>query len=146
MIITLTAKTRNDCTVARVVVEVLCQSWGYPVSVTYNDGKSFDVKVPNDKVADNAIAKFTRLAPDLTIRKSSKDTMAKSVKESKSVKEASVCLSQSDVDLTKADLANKVYGLEVLIDGDSHELKVSGSQDAIDNFLDDLNLRNAVKC
>lgn len=145
MIITLTANTRNDCTVARVVVEVLCQSWGYPVSVTYNDGKSFDVKVPNDKVADNAIAKFKRLAPDLNIRKSSKDTMAKSVKESKSVKEACVRIDQSAIDLAKADIANKVYGLDVVIDGDTHELQVKGDQAAIDSFLSDMNLTNQAK-
>lgn len=81
-IITCTAKTRNDLTVARIVIEVLAQSLNYRLSVTYNDGKSFDVMVP-DGQEDNAIAKFKRQAPDLDIYKSSKSTMAKSQKESR---------------------------------------------------------------
>lgn len=81
-ILTCTAKTRNDLTVARIVIEVLAQSLNYRLSVTYNDGKSFDVMVPKG-AEENAIAKFKRLAPDLDIYKSSKATMAKSQKESR---------------------------------------------------------------
>lgn len=87
-IVTCTAKTRNDLSVARIVIEVLAQSWGYKCSVTYNDGKSFDVMV-KDGAEANAIEKFKRLAPDLTFTQSNKK-MATSTTESRKVKKESV--------------------------------------------------------
>lgn len=81
-IVTCTAKTRNDLSVARIVIEVLAQSWGYKCSVTYNEGKSFDIMVPAG-AEENAIQKFKRLAPDLDIYKSDKKAMATAQTESR---------------------------------------------------------------
>ena len=96
-IVTCTAKTRNDLSVARIVIEVLAQSWGYKCSVTYNDGKSFDIMVPAG-AEENAILKFKRLAPDLDIYKSDKKAMATAQTESRRIRKESAFkpMSQND--------------------------------------------------
>lgn len=107
-IVTCKAKTQNDLTVARIVLEVLCQSLNYRCSVTYNDGKSFDVLIP-DGAEDNAIMKFKRLAPDLEYTKSSKSVMAKSQMESnKKIHNYKIKESDEKEELDPEELKKKV--------------------------------------
>lgn len=127
-IVTCTAKTRNDLSVARIVVEVLAQSWGYKCSVTYNDGKSFDVMVPTG-AEQNAILKFKRLCPNLDIYKSDKKAMATAKTESrgrKMRKEGRKNRSDPSINYFKVDIEDhgKEFTLELTKNSDKWREKV----------------------
>lgn len=118
-IIACTAKSRNALTVARTVIEVIAQKWNYKVSVTYNDGKSFDLQVPKGS-EKSVMSMISTYAPELSVKNSSKaklPTKESKVRKVRKFREASVFVPFSDISM---DQLAEIQRLEVdaYIDGD----------------------------